>query len=81
MRNFYSCMSEFVMLECRTVEEKLEEVIQQTRETKENGKPRQRSVKRDSTNFEPTLPFFGVRSKHGDVVALSVERMAFTPII
>ena len=68
------------MLECRTVEEKLEEVIQQTRQTKENGKPSQRSVERDSTNFEPTLPFFGVRSKQGNVFAISAERMAFIPV-
>ena len=68
-----------MILECWTAEEKLEEVIQQTRETKENGKPSQRSVKRDSTNFEPTLPLFGVISKQGDVVAI-FERMAVTPL-
>ena len=80
LRNFSSGMPELVLLECRTVEEKLEEVKQQTSETKEKGKPSQRSVKRNSTNFKPTLSVFGVRSKQGDVMTISVKRMAFIPV-
>ena len=43
--------------------DKLEEVIQQTRKSKEKGKPGQRSVKSDSANSKPTLPVFDVRDE------------------
>lgn len=58
---------------------KLEEVIQQTCQSKEKGKPSQRSVKSDSANSKPTLPVFDVRDEQGDDAAI-FERMAVIPV-
>ena len=51
----------------------------QSCKAKEKGKPSQRSVKRDSTNFKSALPVFGIRDEQVDVFTIS-ERMAFIPV-
>lgn len=64
----------------KTVKENLlEEVVQQTRQTTKDGEPGERSVKSDSTNFEPTLSVFSVGNEHNDVATI-FERMAFIPV-
>ena len=54
-------------------------MIQQSREPKKERDPRQRSVKRDSSDSESASPVFCVRNEQSDVSAIP-ERMAFIPV-
>jgi len=58
----------------------LQEVKQQSSQSKKKGNPGQGSVKRDSTNLKPTAPVLCVRNKQSDVTAIP-EWMSFTPVI
>ena len=58
---------------------RLEEVKHQSCKSKEKGKPGQRSVKRDSTNFKSTSSVFCIENEQGDVATI-FERMAFIPV-
>ena len=55
---------------------RLDEMKHQSCNAKEKGKPSQRSVKRDSTNFKSALPVFGIIDEQVDVFTIS-ERMDF----
>ena len=52
----------------------------QSRKSKEEGKPGQSSVERDSADLKPASPLLSVGNEQGDVAAIS-ERMAFFPVV
>ena len=56
-----------------------EEVVQQTHESKDEGKPGQRRVKSDSSNFKTTPPLLSVGDKRCDMMTLS-EWVTFIPV-
>lgn len=54
-------------------------MVQQTQKSKGEGKPGQRIVERDSSNFKTTPPLLSVGDKRCDVATLS-EWMTFIPV-